>query len=83
MQTIIVLTGSRALLGMTQDINSKPLVLLPIQDALSEDESEIIERNTGVTFISVHYPHYIKTDIIGGLIDISESPVNPIPKDDK
>ncbi len=82
MKTIIVLTGSRALLGMTEDLNSKPLLLLPIENALSDDEAETLERNTGIAFISIHYPHYIKADLIGGIIDISSEPVNPLPKDE-
>ena len=80
---IIVLTGSRALLGRTNDLDASPLVLYPLEDALSEDEADIIETNTGVAFIPIHYPHYIKTEVIGGIIDITELPVNPISQDDK
>ena len=83
MKTIIVLTGSRALLGMTEDHNANPLILLPTKSALSDDEADIIERNTGVTFMTIHYPHHIKVKEIGGIIDISEPPANPLPKDEQ
>jgi hypothetical protein len=77
------MTGSRSLLGRTGDLNARPLVLLPIENVLSEDETEIIERNTGVAFLDVHYPHYIMDSQIGGVIDITDGPVNPIPEDVK
>lgn len=83
MKTVIILTGSKALLGITEDLNARPLVLLPIKNVLSEDDEELIERNTGVAFMSIHYPHYIKDEIVGGIIDITDQPVNPLPKDDK
>jgi hypothetical protein len=83
MKIVIVLTGSRALLGMTEDLDDSPLLLLPTENALSDDEAEIIERNTGLAFMPIHYPHYIKTEIIGGIIDLSDPPANPLPKDEK
>ncbi len=83
MKTIIVLTGSKSLLGQTEDHNARPLILLPIENALSDDEAEIIETNTGVTVMPIHYPHHIKGNIIGGIIDISDPPVNPLPKDEQ
>jgi hypothetical protein len=82
MKLVIILTGSRALLGITEDFDAKPLVLLPIENALSEDEAELIERNTGVTSMPIHYPHYIKADLIGGIIDISNAPINPLSKNE-
>ncbi len=83
MRTIIVLTGSRALLGKVETPDIRPLVLLPIEKALSDDEAEIIERNTGVIVLPIHYPHTIKDEIIGGLIDVTDPPVNPLPKDEQ
>jgi hypothetical protein len=82
MRTIIVVTGSKSLLGRTEFPNDRPLVLLPIETGLSDDEAELIERNTGVMFMEIHYPHTIKDEIIGGIIDITDPPVNPIPKDE-
>jgi hypothetical protein len=83
MRTIIVITGSKSLMGKTESIDARPLVLLPIETGLSDDESELIERNTGVMFMAIHYPHTIKDEIIGGIIDITDPPVNPISKDEQ
>ena len=83
MKTVIVLTGSRALLGMTGDHNARPLILLPTENALSDDEADTIERHTGVTFMTIHYPHHIKDKEIGGIIDVSGPPANPLPKDEQ
>jgi hypothetical protein len=83
MKTIIVLTGSKSLLGQTEDPNARPLILLPIENALSDDEAEIIERNTGVIVMPIHYPHHIKDSVVGGIIDISDPPANPLPKDEQ
>lgn len=83
MRTIIVLTGSKSLLGRSDSPNARPLVLLPIEKALSDDEAEIIERNTGVIVLPIHYPHTIKDEIIGATIDITDPPVNPLPKDEQ
>lgn len=83
MRTIIVITGSKSLLGRSDSPDARPLVLLPIENALSDDEAEIIERNTGVMFMPIHYPHTIKDGIIGGIIDITDPPVNPISKDEQ
>ncbi len=83
MKTIIVLTGSKSLLGETEDHNARPLILLPMENALSDDEAEIIERNTGVMVMPIHYPHHIRGNIIGGIIDISDPPVNPLSKDEQ
>ena len=82
MRTIIVITGSKSLLGKAESPNARPLILLPIETALSDDEAEIIERNTGVMFMPIHYPHIIKDEIIGGIIDITDPPVNPLSKDE-
>jgi hypothetical protein len=68
---------------MTEDLEDSPLLLLPTENALSDDEADTIERNTGVTFMPIHYPHYIKTKIIGGIIDLSDPPANPLPKDEQ
>ncbi len=83
MRTIIVLTGSRALLGKVETPDIRPLVLLPIEKALSDDEAEIIEKNTGVIVLPIHYPHIIMGDVIGGLIDVTDPPVNPLPKNEQ
>jgi len=83
MRTIIVITGSKSLLGRSNSPNERPLVLLPIETSLSDDEAELIERNTGVMFMPIHYPHTIKDEIIGGIIDITDPPVNPVLKDEQ
>jgi hypothetical protein len=83
MRTIIVLTGSKSLLGRSEDIHARPLVLLPIENPLSTDEGELIERNTGLQFLDIHYPHVIKNEVIGAIIDITDPPANPVPVDDK
>lgn len=83
MKTIIVLTGSRALLGRCEFPDVRPLVIYPIENPLSQDEEDILELNTGVAFMAIHYPHTIRDEIVGGIIDVTDPPVNPLLSDDK
>jgi hypothetical protein len=77
MTRIVVLTGSKSLLGVTADLTARPLLLLPLETPLSDEESEILEKNTGLACLAVHYPHYIEKDVIGGIIDVTGGPKNP------
>jgi hypothetical protein len=83
MKKIIVMTGSRSLLGKANDIDSRPLILLPTDDALTEEEADIIQLNTGLVIMPIHYPHYIEEKVIGGIIDVTDEPAHPLSQDDK
>jgi len=83
MRTIVVLTGSRALLGQSEDLSSRPLAIYPTNVSLTEEEEDIIQLNTGFSVIPIHYPHMIEDKVIGGIIDVTDAPVHPLSQDDK
>ena len=76
----IILTKSQALVGTISDEKqiSEWVHVCPLNKALTDEEADLIELNTGLHFSLIHYPHYIKNVEIGGIIDITNVPVNPI-----
>lgn len=58
------------------------LSLEPLKEKLNEEELELIEINSGIKSYPIHYPMLIKTEEIGGVINITNSPINPLEIDE-
>jgi len=79
MKRVIILTGSRSLIGLLGENSPEDQIeLLPLEESLSEDEAEIIEKNTGLIAMPVHYPNLIRKDLVAAIVDVTNPPVNQI-----
>ncbi|KYK22738.1 hypothetical protein AYK24_00490 [Thermoplasmatales archaeon SG8-52-4] len=81
MKRIIAMVGTSPMFGMVQEIPSLEkleIELLPIDPMPSQEELDIIEKNVGLQIQIIRYPHTIKSSLIGAIIDVTDSPKNPI-----
>lgn len=80
MKTVVVMVGSKALLGTTNnaiDLDNT-FELEPLEVILSQEELTKIEENIGLQVNVVHFPYTIKSNLIGAVIDVTNGPKNPV-----